>query len=428
MTPHLRRAGLLIEQRRWERAEAELRQALIQDSQNAEAHRLLAWCFLGREKFPSAEDEARMAIHLAPDDSSAHLTLGWVLFQRRRYDEAGAAAQESIRIEAHQSAAFALLAKVRFQREDWKGALQAARQGLECDPDDNDCTNLQAMALVQLGQRAEAGRTLGTALERDPEDPYTHANQGWAHLHAGERKKALEHFREALRLDPTQEWARRGIVEAMKAKNFIYRWLLAYFLFMSRMSSRARWGLVIGSYLGANLVEGWARRAPEMSPYLTPILILYGAFALLTWLGSPIANLLLLVDRFGRLTLSRDERWGAVCVAGALCGAVALLLGGWWISHGALIYSAIYTGLLALPLSAIFSCETGWPRLSMIAVTACLACLALLPAVLVAGVSLDIIGVQAALAALKGARNWFIYGLIGSQFLAMRLSQVRPTR
>jgi hypothetical protein len=156
--------------------------------------------------------------------------------------------------------------------------------------------------------------------------------------------------------------------------------------------------------------------------------VLYGAFALLTWLGSPIANLLLLADRFGRLTLSRDERWGALCVAGMICGALALLLAGWWIDDGFVIVSAIRTALLTLPLSAIFSCQEGWPRQTMIAVTAGLACLALLPATMVFGASLNLLAVPTAEAALAATQNWFIYGLIGSQLLTMRLSQVTPTR
>lgn len=64
----------------------------------------------------------------------------------------------------------------------------------------------------------------------------------------------------------------------------------------------------------------------------------------------------------------------------------------------------------------------------MIAVTAGLACLALLPMALLVGVNWGLIGTPAAVAALTGTQAWFIYGLIGSESLAMRLSQVSPTR
>ena len=92
------------------------------------------------------------------------------------------------------------------------------------------------MALVQLGRKDEAQQTLGSALANDPENALTHANQGWALLHRGDHAKALEHFREALRIDPELDWARAGIVEALKARHLIYRVMLRFFLWMGRQS------------------------------------------------------------------------------------------------------------------------------------------------------------------------------------------------
>ncbi|MDB5311521.1 MAG: tetratricopeptide repeat protein [Gemmataceae bacterium] len=46
---------------------------------------------------------------------------------------------------------------------------------------------------------------------------------GWALLHARQPAEALTHFREALRLDPTNEWARDGLIEALKARYWVYR-------------------------------------------------------------------------------------------------------------------------------------------------------------------------------------------------------------
>ena len=69
---------------------------------------------------------------------------------------------------------------------------------------------------------------------------------GWTLLHDGDPRKAMGHFREALRLDPGMEWARAGIVEAMKARSLIYRIFLSYFLFMNRLSGNAQWATVCG--------------------------------------------------------------------------------------------------------------------------------------------------------------------------------------
>ena len=42
--------------------------------------------------------------------------------------------------------------------------------------------------------------------------------KAWALIEQGEHEQAMEHFREALRLNPQLDWARQGIVEAMKAR------------------------------------------------------------------------------------------------------------------------------------------------------------------------------------------------------------------
>src|SRR6185436_9021657 len=111
-----------------------------------------------------------------------------------------------------------------------------------------------------------------------PENAFTHANQGWTYLNKGEPKKALEHFRESLRLDPANEWARHGIVEALKARNIIYAVMLKYFLWMARLSRGARWGIILGGYFGIQLLASMARSNPAIAPWILPLRILYITF------------------------------------------------------------------------------------------------------------------------------------------------------
>ena len=80
MNPNLERAVLLYQQSRHDLAEAELRQALAHDPQDAYAHALLALCLAAREKFDAAIAEARQAIHLAPDFPFAHYAHARVLY------------------------------------------------------------------------------------------------------------------------------------------------------------------------------------------------------------------------------------------------------------------------------------------------------------------------------------------------------------
>ena len=76
----------------------------------------------------------------------------------------------------------------------------------------------------------------------------------------------MEHFREALRLNPNMEWARQGILEALRARNPIYRVMLRYFLWMSRFRGKVQFGIVIGGWLGYQAIQGLLRSNPSRWP------------------------------------------------------------------------------------------------------------------------------------------------------------------
>src|SRR5690606_32575690 len=134
------------------------------------------------------------------------------------------------------------------------------------------------------------------------------------------------HFRESLRLDPTNDWAKAGLVEGLKASNFIYAWMLRYFLWMQGLSPGARWGIILGGYFGSRMLNGLAKANPALAPWVFPILLLYIVFAVMTWLAAPIFNLLLFLHPLGRHALGTDQKaqasWVGACLAIAL-GAVA---------------------------------------------------------------------------------------------------------
>src|SRR5262249_2143492 len=162
---------------------------------------------------------------------------------RNRPDEAEVAIAEAIRLNPLDADYHQLLAGVRYEQRRWPDALAAAQEGLRLDPEHVGCNNMRALALVKLGRQGEPGRTPEPSLARDPDNAMTHANMGWALLEKAETAKSLDHFREALRLDPELEWARAGIVEALKARYLIYRWILHYFLWMQKLSHKAQWAI-----------------------------------------------------------------------------------------------------------------------------------------------------------------------------------------
>src|SRR5512133_875707 len=327
MNVNTQRALLLFDQSRHELAEAELRQGLAADPQDASAHALLGMCLAKREELKQASEEAQQAIHLAPDAPFAHYASASIYQDRHRNVEALAAIQEALRLDPTEPDFLALLASIHAGEKRWAEALAAAEQGVRLDSEHVGCANLRAFTLVKLGRKTEAGQTIESALARNPQDALTHANQGWALLEQNQPQKALEHFRESLRLDPENEWARQGIVEALKARYFIYALMLRYFLWMSRLSSGAQWGIILGGYFGYRLSRALSSSYPNIAPLLLPVQIAYLGFVLLTWTADPVFNLLLRLNRFGRLALSREQIVASNWIGGCLLVAVLALLG-----------------------------------------------------------------------------------------------------
>jgi tetratricopeptide (TPR) repeat protein len=373
MNPIYQRAMILFEQRRYGDAERELKQVLSGDPHDAHAHAMLGLCLAERKDYAGATSEADAAVGLEPALPFAHYVRALVLTDRNRFDEAATAIHDALRLDPFNPDFYALQARIRFAQRRWPAALEAAEHGLSIRADHPACANLRAMALTQLGRRDEAAAALGQSLAHDPHNATTHANQGWTYLHEGNHKKALEHFREALRLDPELDWARAGMVEALKARYLIYRIMLRYFLFMGRLAGRAQWGIIIGLYVGYELILQAARAHPGLAPFLYPLIWLYVIFAYLTWTASPFFNLLLRLSRYGRYALTQHQRVTSDLVGAALLLAAGCGVGWYFTGAIAVGIGAIFSLAMVAELAGAMRAPQGWPRVGMLGYTAALA-------------------------------------------------------
>lgn len=406
----LRRGILLFEQQNFVQAENEFRQALLEDPNNPVAHGFLALCLNEQEAFEDATREAQLAIQSGPDLGFPHYVLARVMQDRQRVEEAVAAIQVALRIDPHDTTFLTVYGTLLLNQRRLEEALEIANRGLAIDPQDSGCGNVRAAALVRLGRHEEADATIDGMLEEAPNDPYAHANLGWSLLHQGDHRQAGQHFREALRLDPNLEWARAGLLECLKARNFLYRGVLRFFLWMSKLSKNGQWGVLIGLWLTFQVVRRVADAQPDWAPYLEPLIYIYIAFAVFTWIATPLFNLLLRVDPFGKLVLSEEERrastvFGVAFAAALILLAIALLQGGLWIGL------ALVMGLLLMPISGVFHCDAGWPRGLMLLYTAGLAVLGVVGALFVPPLLFA-----------------FLIGCVLSSFVGNLLSQATPTK
>ena len=328
MSQYLQRGELLIEQSRFKQAEEELRKGLLEEPENAYAHSLLAISLSEQNQLDAALQEAQQAVSLAPDWAYSQYVLALIYFDRSDLNRAETAVKDAIRINPEDERCYALLSNIHLNRKEWQAALATAEAGLEIASEDIQCTNLRAMALVKLGRKEEAGATIDAALANAPDNALTNANQGWTLLEQGQHEKAMTHFREALRLDPTLNWAREGIVEALKARNPIYRFMLGYFFRMSRLRGRTQWLIIIGAYFFIQLLNNVSAKYPAVSPFVTPLILVYLAFVFLSWTAEPLFDLLLRLNKFGRLALSEKQINASNWVGGFMLAAILATIAG----------------------------------------------------------------------------------------------------
>lgn len=346
MEARVLRAQLLMEQERYAQARAELAHALATAPDAPIPKAMLAFCHAHLGEQEAAIDLAKQAVHAGPDLAYCHQAVAFANVRADRLRAAETAAREAIRLDPADADGFSLLGMILMQLRRWAEALAAADRGLALDGEHEGCLNLRALALTQLGRREEAATTIRGALQKNPDNAFTHANQGLEALHGARHKEALEHFREALRLNPELEGAREGLVEALKAHYLAYRIMLNWFLWMSRLSSRAQWFVLLGGYFAYRALAGLTKAQPELKPYVMPFMIAYSLFALMTWLENPMFEALLRLSRFGRFALSAEQTAAANALIGlGGAGAAALGLGAWLDAPAGLLLGVVLLGM-----------------------------------------------------------------------------------
>jgi tetratricopeptide (TPR) repeat protein len=355
---HVERARVLLDQERYALAEAELRRHILSEPDDATAHAMLALALSGQRKHREAVESARRAVGLAPTFPYAHYVLAWVHLQQERLADAESAIEEAIRLDPEDADYFAVLSSVKMQRRRWQEALEAAETGLYFEPEHVNCINLRAMALNQLGRGDEAAVAVEGALGVEPENAFTHANRGWQELHRGNYEQAMSHFREALRFDAELEWAREGVVEVLKARNPVYRVMLRYFLWSSRLSSGATWGLLIGFFVFTRLIRAAMKAKPELAPFLWPLYGLYLAFVLMTWIARPLFDLMLRLDPVGRVALSKKQISASNWVGGAILVAITGLVVALVTGAPSFYLLAAGAGMMTMPIAGAFGAES----------------------------------------------------------------------
>jgi len=351
----LQRAEQLVQTGRYAEAEKELRNVLSQDPNRPEALAMFAIC----RSAQGFEDEAVKiigdAIRNEPDND--YFLYLQALFFLRKSDltESEKSVRNAIAFNPENAEYFGLIANIKLARKEWEEALKYANEGLEKDPENLLCLNSRSTALFKLQRKDDAHDTIREALNQDPHNDQTHANLGWSLLEHGDHKMALEHFREALRSNPNHSYAKAGLVEALKARYWFYRAFLKYAFWLHNLKAKGQWAVIIGLYIGVRILNGIAKTNDTLGMFITPIVYLYFAFALSTWIIEPLSNLFLRLNVYGRYALTKSETRssnfvGISLVVGLIGGLLFLITG-----NLTSILTLIFGVTMMIPLASMFN-------------------------------------------------------------------------
>ncbi len=349
------RAELLIQQKRSKEAREILLQVLKDNPKNPHVLAMLSQVEMQEENHERALELLDDAIAMTPDNDLLFYlkAVAWVELDKNKLAEESM--REAIRINPSEPEYFGLLSTLKTNGKQYEEGLTLAEQGLALDAKNTFCLNARGRALVKLGRSEESFQAMDGALNEDPHDAFTHANFGWVELEKGDHKKALGHFREALRINPTMQYAQGGMMEALKARYWLYRMFLSYTFWMSNLTARYQWGVIIGFYVGFRVLRSVSDSSPSLAPILQPILILLAVMAFSTWITTPISNLFLSLNAFGKHLLSKKEKLSSnlvgVSVLTALAGLVSYLIHG---DNTSLAVLFLGVGLM-VPFSVIFA-------------------------------------------------------------------------
>ncbi len=369
MSQHYARATLLYSQNRFSAALVEIQRHLAEDPQDPMGLSLLGKTLSELKRGPEALQAAAQAISLAPEAAETHSAMAEILIDQGKHKKAIPVVNEALRLDPDSVRDYCLLAVINLNLSRWEKALQASEQALALDPEDDQALNMKAVALKRLGKKEEAGLSLQAAMAKNPEDAYTHANQGWLLLERNQIEPALNHFQEALRIDPRLDWARQGIVQALKARNIIFRTMLNFFFWMSNFSPRMRWIIILGAWAVINVMNSVRETLGPLEFLVTPLIYGYLGFVVMSWIANSLFNFVLRFDHYGKLALSKLERteanWIAVCLASS-----GVLLGCYlWTGSKHFDLGWPFCLVLVIPVTVIFSVRKGLPRNSMIIYT-----------------------------------------------------------
>jgi tetratricopeptide (TPR) repeat protein len=322
----LQKVEILMQQEKYMEARRMLEDLLAQSPDDGFIYMALAEVYQNLKEYDKALELINTAIGLEPESGDAYQRKANILLSMDRFTEADQVLDRAIELSPWDSDNYALRALMMAAKLQFQEALYWADKSLEADPQNLLGLNIRSTSLMKLNRKEESFQTIENALLEDPDNAYTHANYGWNLLERGDHHKALIHFREALRLDPDMEYARDGMADALQSRYWPYRVFMKYSFWMSDLTEKYKWAVIIGLYLALNALINLAESNETLRPYLYPLVVALTIWAFSTWITRPLSNLTLRFHPFGQYLLNDRSKMATnfvglsllICLVGGL--------------------------------------------------------------------------------------------------------------
>ncbi|WP_299606987.1 tetratricopeptide repeat protein [uncultured Aquimarina sp.] len=308
------RGSQLFQIGKFDKALQSLQEGLQSDPDNYWAKSLLVRCYLELDDFDKGEKLNELLISQYPNEDELFYNKAVITWHQEKKEQALQAINEAISLDPYNPDYFGYKGLMLLESKDYSKSLDCANEGLALHPNNVLCLNVRAQILVKLNRKEEAQETVENTLHQDPEGSFSHASIGWVHLEQGDHKKAMHHFKESLKNDPNSRYAKDGMLESIKAKNFVYRLFLKYAFWVSNMKEGNQWAFIIGLYIAYRVVVFLLSKTEY--PYVAYFVIVpYLLFALGGWIIGPLSNAILLLNPNGKYLLETKDRVSGILFA-----------------------------------------------------------------------------------------------------------------
>jgi len=294
MNDLISRIEILIDRDKLDDAQQRIAEGLSQYPDSGGLHALQSKIYTERKQIKKAMESIKTAIGCDPNNDYFYYLKAMIHLENDEYKKCNKNIDKALELDPHYAEYYGAKAQVLLSLDRRDEAIETVKKGLELDAHNAYCQNVLSMALTRAGEAGASQKILENQLEQNPENAFTHANMGYQYLRENNLEKAREHFGASLAIDPTNEFAKSGMLSAIKASNFLYRKLLQYGFWMDKIGEANRWAFIIGFVV-----------VVQVLPFLLP---LYLIIVFSTWFIGPLSDLIVYFDKYSRYLFSDLER------------------------------------------------------------------------------------------------------------------------